>query len=59
MIAQPATRIWRLIAASMVFWFAVDSTLSIATGFALNAAMNTGFLLAFVVPLAVSGVLRR
>lgn len=59
MIGQPATRIWRLIAASMIFWFVVDSTLSIATGFALNAAMNIGFLLAFLVPLAVSGVLRR
>ncbi len=59
MIGQPATRIWRLISVSMVVWFAVDSTLSIATGFALNALMNVGFLLAFVVPISLSGVLKR
>lgn len=59
MIGRPATQIWRLIAASLLFWFVVDSTLSIATGFALNAAMNMGFLLAFVVPISLSGVLKR
>ncbi len=59
MIGGPATRIWRLIAGSLLFWFMVDSTLSIATGFWLNAVMNVGFLLAFVVPIGLSGVLRR
>lgn len=59
MIGRPATHIWRLIAASLLFWFVVDSSLSIATGFALNALMNVGLLLAFVVPISLSGVLRR
>ncbi|OYY64855.1 MAG: hypothetical protein B7Y49_07990 [Sphingomonas sp. 28-62-11] len=59
MIGEGSARIWRLILASMIFWFVVDSSLSIATGFALNALMNVGFLLAFVVPISVSGVLRR
>lgn len=59
LIGRPATQIWRLIAGSLIFWFVVDSSLSIATGFALNAVMNIGFLLAFLIPLGRSGVLRR
>ena len=58
MIGDRGAHIWRLILASMVFWFVVDSSLSVATGFALNALMNVGFLLAFVVPIGLSGVLR-
>lgn len=58
MISDHSTPIWRLIVASIIFWFVVDSSLSIATGFTLNAVMNVGFLLAFVVPISVSGVLR-
>ncbi len=58
MIGDRGAHIWRLILASLIFWFVVDSSLSIATGFALNALMNVGFLLAFVVPIGLSGVLR-
>ena len=58
-IGDGATRIWRLILASMIVWSVVDSSLSVATGFALNALMNVGFLLAFIVPIGFSGVLRR
>lgn len=57
--ALGSARIWRLILASILAWFVVDSTLSIATGFALNALMNVDFLLTFVVPISLSGVLRR
>lgn len=59
MIPGPASRIWRLILASILFWFVVDSSLSVATGFALNALMNVGFLIAFVLPIAASGTLKR
>jgi len=59
MIGNRGAHIWRLILASLIFWFVVDSSLSVATGFALNALMNVGFLLAFVVPIGLSGVLRR
>ncbi len=58
-IEGDAARIWRLLLASILFWFLVDSTLSMATGFTLNAVMNIGFLVAFVVPITASGVLRR
>lgn len=59
MLGQSADRIWRLILASILFWFIVDSSLSIATGFALNALMNVAFLLGYVLPITASGVLRR
>ena len=58
MIGDRGVHIWRLIFGSMIFWFMVDSSLSVATGFALNALMNVGFLLAFVVPIGLSGVLK-
>lgn len=48
---------WRWVAVALVGWFAIDSTLSILTGFPLNAVMNTVFLIAFVAPMVRSGVL--
>lgn len=45
---------WRAIALSIGVWFVLDSTFSIAIGFAANAVFNTGFLLLFALPLAVT-----
>lgn len=59
LLDRPAYRIWRLILASILIWFVVDSSLSIATGFALNALMNVAFLIGYVMPITASGVLRR
>ena len=53
--AQP---VWRLVTVSAVAWYGVDSALSIATGYGLNAIPNTVFLLAFLVPVIRGGVLR-
>lgn len=53
----PARSAWRSVAAALVGWFAIDSTLSILTGFPLNAVMNTIFLIAFLAPMVRSGVL--
>src|SRR5512139_532171 len=50
--------IWGLVAVSVVTWFAIDSSLSIATGFGLNAVANTVFAAAFLLPLVASGALR-
>ena len=49
--------IWRAIIASVVGWWAIDSALSIATGYPLNALPNTIFLAAFLLPIMRSGVL--
>ena len=59
LLDRPAARpVWSLIALSVVVWWAIDSALSAATGFALNIAPNTVFAAAFLVPMIRSGVLR-
>lgn len=52
-----ARPIWVMLTSSVVAWWAIDSALSIATGFGLNAIPNTLFLAAFLAPLLRSGVL--
>jgi hypothetical protein len=49
--------IWRLVTASLVVWYVIDTALSFATGFALNAIPNTVFLAVFLFPIVYSGVL--
>ena len=50
--------IWIGVSASVVIWYAIDSILSIATGFWLNAVSNTIFTATFLIPVIRSGVLR-
>ncbi len=50
--------LWFGILASVLVWFVVDSSLSVATGFGFNAVSNTAFVAAFLLPVVVSGVLR-
>ena len=45
---------WRTIAFSLGAWLAVDTTLSVITGFWGNVALNIGFALLFAVPLAAT-----
>ena len=51
--------VWRMILASGLVWFVIDSALSVATGFGLNLVPNTVFVAGLVAPLAASGLLRR
>jgi hypothetical protein len=51
--------IWILVTASVAGWFVIDSTLSIATGFGLNAVPNVVILAAFLLPVLRSGVLGK
>jgi hypothetical protein len=55
---QVSKSIWIGITASIVIWYVIDSTLSIATGFWLNAVSNTIFSAAFLIPVIRSDVLR-
>jgi hypothetical protein len=50
--------IWRGLIWAMAFWYVVDSALSIATGFALNAVSNTLLVVLFLIPVLRTGVLR-
>jgi hypothetical protein len=46
--ADPA--VWRGLSRAVLIWYVVDSALSVATGFALNAVSNTLFVVLFLVP---------
>lgn len=50
--------IWIGMTASIVIWYVIDSILSIATGFWLNAVSNTIFSATFLIPVIRSGILR-
>ena len=43
---------------SVLTWYVIDSLLSIATGFGLNALPNTVLMAGFLFPVIRSGVLR-
>jgi hypothetical protein len=43
----------------VLIWFVVDSVLSVATGFALNAVSNTLFVALFMVPAVKLGFFSR
>jgi hypothetical protein len=51
--------IWALVTASALTWFVIDTPLSIATGYGLNAIPNVVFLATFLLPVIRSGVLKR
>lgn len=55
--ADPA--VWRGLSRAVLIWFVVDSALSMATGFPLNALSNTGFLLLFLLPALKLGFFSR
>jgi hypothetical protein len=55
---QRGRPVWRQITLSVLAWFVVDSGLSVATGYGLNAIPNTIFVLGFLAPVIRSGVLR-
>lgn len=55
--AAPA--LWRRITWAAVIWYVVDSTLSVATGFAFNAVSNTLLLVALLAILSRAGVFAR
>jgi uncharacterized membrane protein YhaH (DUF805 family) len=45
---------WLAIASSVGIWFAIDSSISIGSGFWQNAVSNVGFLILFAIPLAAT-----
>jgi hypothetical protein len=51
--------LWRAATIGLLAWFALDCTLSVLTGFALNLVLNALALLPFLVGIMASGVLGR
>jgi hypothetical protein len=56
-LGREGRSVWARLTTAVLVWWAVDSALSVATGFALNAASNTLFLAGYLVPVLRSGVL--
>ena len=48
---------WRGLTIAVLCWYLIDSALSVATGFPLNAVSNTVFLAGFLLPMWRSGFL--
>ncbi len=53
-----APRIWRNITVVALIWYVVDSCISVATGYWLNAVSNTLFLALYLIAAVKSGALR-
>lgn len=54
---QSGRSTWILVTVSVLSWYVIDSTLSVATGFWLNTIPNTIFAAAFLFVLIGSGVI--
>lgn len=52
-------REWRMLSLALMAWYVIDSAISVSTGFWLNAVSNTVLIVAFLIPVLASGVLRR
>lgn len=50
---------WQMVTLALLAWYVIDSLISIATGFPLNAASNTLLIVTFLAPVLASGVLRQ
>lgn len=56
-LADRGTPLWRAMTLALLVWFVIDSSVSCATGFVLNAVSNTLLMVGFLVPVLASGVL--
>ncbi len=50
--------VWQSLTASFAAWYVIDSAISVATGFPLNAVSNTLLMATFLAPVLATGVLR-
>jgi hypothetical protein len=56
-LGADAAPVWRLATFGALAWFVIDSSLSVATGFWLNAVSNTGLFIGYLVPVLASGAM--
>jgi hypothetical protein len=56
-LGAEAAPVWRLATIGMIVWFVIDSTLSVATGFWMNAVSNAGLAIGYLVPVLASGAM--
>jgi len=58
LLGERATPVWRGLVAGVLVWFVIDTPMSIATGYGMNAVPNLALLVTFLLPVIRSGVLR-
>ena len=58
-LGEAGRPLWMGLTGSLLVWFVIDSGLSVATGYPLNAVSNAVILAAFLLPLWRSGVLAK
>ena len=51
--------VWRGLSRAVLIWYVLAATLSVATGFALNAVSNTLFMALFMLPAVKLGFFSR
>jgi hypothetical protein len=56
--AKTAAPIWRFMNIGIFAWYLIDSYISVATGFWMNAVSNTLLVILYYIPVLKSGVLR-
>lgn len=59
LLGDRARPTWLLLVGGVTVWFVIDTPMSIATGYAMNAVPNTALFATFLLPIIRSGVLRR
>lgn len=59
LLGERGRPIWVLLVGAVTCWFVIDTPMSIATGYGMNAIPNTLILAAFLLPILRSGVLKR
>ena len=55
--ALTAAPIWRFVLFASLVWYVIDSAISVATGFWMNAVSNTLFIVMLMIPLFKSGAI--
>ena len=56
-LGDAAAGVWKLVTGGVLGWYVIDSVMSVATGFPLNAVSNTVLVAAYLLPVLRSGVL--
>jgi hypothetical protein len=56
-VHEATSRIWRGVTAAFGVWYVVDSAISLANGYPLNALSNTLLLAGYLAPVLATGVL--
>ncbi|MFC4441973.1 hypothetical protein [Caulobacter henricii] len=58
LLGERGRPVWLWLTAGVLTWFIIDTPMSIATGYGLNALPNLFLLVTFLLPILRSGVLR-